>query len=361
MEPMRVLGFIGTLLVIAISLHAGWDPPLAAKYLDARQQEWMDWPPAKAAGGACFSCHTGATYLLARPALRRVLGESRPTAYETALLAGLRARAPLLDASAIKPGFAHEPMASQALGVEAVFAALFLSLADGGTNLDADAHVAFDRLWALQLRQGAARGAWPWFNLDLDPYEMPPSTFYGAALAALAAGNAPAEYRKQPHVQARIADLTAYLAHARESQPLHNRLMLLWASTKLPDAMPAAARQSTIEEVWRKQEADGGWTMESLGPWSPHPGAPVSNGSDSYATGLVAAALEAADVPPGDPKLARAAAWLESHQDRQSGYWAAESMNKQYPPGSMQVRFMRDAATALAALALSERSQPIRK
>jgi hypothetical protein len=29
-------------------------------------------------------------------------------------------------------------------------------------------------------------------------------------------------------------------------------------------------------------------------------------------------------------------------------------MNKQYPEGSMQVQFMRDAATAFAALALSE-------
>ena len=193
---MRILAFIGLSTLVALSLRAGWDPRLAAKYLDARQQEWFAWPPAKATGGTCLSCHTGATYLLARPALRRVLGESRPTPYETGLIEGLRARAGLLDAKEIKRGFAAEPMASQALGVEAVFAALFLSLADsGGAALDADAQKAFDRLWSLQLRQGTARGAWSWFNLDLDPYEMPPSPFYGAALAALAAGNAPAEYR----------------------------------------------------------------------------------------------------------------------------------------------------------------------
>jgi len=355
---MRTLGIIGIFPFVALSVHAGWDPRLAAKYLDTRQQEWFRWPTAKAVtGGTCLSCHTGATYLLARPALRRVLREGRPTPSETELLEGLRARAGLLDANGIERGFAAEPMASQALGVEAVFAALFLSLADsGGAALDADAQKAFDRLWSLQLRQGPARGAWPWFNLDLDPYEMPPSPFYGAALAALAAGNAPAEYRNQPKVQERIAELNAYLARERESQPLHNRLMLLWASSKLPDALPQTARRPAMDEIWRKQEADGGWTIDSLGPWKEHPGAPVSKGSNSYATGLVASVLEAVEVPPADPRLARALAWLEAHQDLRAGYWDASSMNKQYPPGSMQAQFMRDAATALAALALSEAS-----
>src|ERR1035438_1593705 len=109
---------------------------------------------------------------------------------------------------------------------------------------------------------GCRCGAGLSFTLDLDPYEMPNSLFYGAAVAALAAGNAPAEYRKQPKVQQRIAELNAYFARERESQPLHNRLMLLWASTKLPDALPEAARRSTIEEIWRKQEADGGGTIK---------------------------------------------------------------------------------------------------
>src|ERR1017187_4849469 len=312
---MRILTFLGIFPLMALSLCGGWDARLAASYLDARQQEWLRWPPAKATGGTCLSCHTGATYLLARPALRRVLGESRPTSYETGLLEGLRARAGLLEAKEVSPAFAAEPLGSQCLGVEAVFAALFLSLADtGGATLDADAQKGFDRLWSLQLRQGPARGAWPWFNLDLDPYEMPNSLFYGAAVAALAAGNAPAEYRKQPK----------------------------------------AARRSTIEEIWRKQEADGGWTIDSLGPWKKHPGAPVSKASNSYATGLIASVLEAVDVNPADPRLARALALLEPYQGRRGGYWEAGSMNKQYEPGSMQAQFMRDAATAFAALALSE-------
>src|ERR1035438_3741687 len=127
---MRIFTFLGIFPLMALSLCGGWDARLAASYLDARQQEWLRWPPAKATGGTCLSCHTGATYLLARPALRREVGESRPTSYETGLLEGLRARAGLLEAKEVSPAFAAEPLASQRLGVEAVFAALFLSLAD---------------------------------------------------------------------------------------------------------------------------------------------------------------------------------------------------------------------------------------
>ena len=354
--PMRIPGILGILGMAALSLGAAWDPRLAANYLDHREEEWLAWQAAKTVTGAtCISCHTGAPYLLARPALRRVLGEKDPTPGETALLSSLRARVAISDAREIKRGFTAEPMAVQALGVEAVYASLFLTLTDtGGVSLNSDARKAFDRLWTLQNTAGPSRGAWPWFNLGLDPYEMPVSPFYGAALAALAVGSAPAEYRALPAVQQHIAELNAYFARELQSQPLHNRLMLLWASGKLPDALPETARQSMIDEIWRKQEADGGWTIASLGPWDPHPGAPVSPASSSYATGLVASVLQAIKVPPADPGLARALAWLASHQDRQAGYWEAQSMNKVHEPGSMPAQFMRDAATGFAALALSE-------
>src|SRR3989454_2326816 len=71
---------------------ADWNLRLAADYLDGRQKEWLVWPRAKVEGGICVSCHTGVTYLLARPELRRALGESQATAYEQALLEGIHAR-----------------------------------------------------------------------------------------------------------------------------------------------------------------------------------------------------------------------------------------------------------------------------
>jgi hypothetical protein len=332
-----------------------WSPRLAAEYLDSRQKEWFAWPAAKAPGGPCVSCHTGLTYLLARPRLRRALGESEPTSYERGLLDGLRARVEKKSASELSPTV-KEPFASQRFGVESIFSALFLCLQDrGSATLSADAKQAFDRMWSLQSRAAKSKGAWPWFDLDLDPWETPDSAFYGAAIAALAAGSAPPEYRDRPEIRERLVDLTRYLQREQQAQPLHNRLTLLWASSKFPAAMPRAMRRPLVDEILRKQQADGGWTLESLGSWRPHSKAPQSTGSsNSYATGFVAFVLEQAGLARSNPDLARALDWLRSRQNRQFGYWAAESMNKSYEANSMPVGFMQDAATSFAAMALLE-------
>src|SRR5450759_839965 len=136
---------------------ADWNPRLAAQYLDSRQKEWFVWPRANAAAKPCVSCHTGVTYLLARPALGKALGEDTPTVYETGLLASLRSR---MDQK--------EPAAAPGLGVESILAARFLATGE-----------ALERMWALQVREGAAKGAWNWFSLDRDPWEMAESRFYG--------------------------------------------------------------------------------------------------------------------------------------------------------------------------------------
>src|SRR6266700_6184434 len=340
---------ICVIVLAATPCYCGdWSPRLAADYLDSRQKEWFAWPAAKSSGGPCVSCHTGVTYLLVRPSLRRALGESAPTSYERGLLDGLRARVEKKTAVELSPN-AKEPIATQKLGVEAILSALFLALEDSGS---AEARQAFDRLWSLQIQDGKAKGAWPWFDLDLDPWETPDSPFYGAALAALAAGSAPAEYRGQPEVRKHIAALTGYLQREQQAQPLHNRLTLLWASSKLPAALPASARRPLIDEILGKQQADGGWTLESLGAWKPHPKAPVRAGSNSYATGFVAFALEQAGLARSTPALVRALDWLRSHQNRQFGYWTADSLNKPYEAESMPLRFMQDAATSFAVMAL---------
>src|SRR6266853_2730605 len=94
----------GVVLMIAfggMSLAADWSPQRAAQYLDSRQKEWFAWKEAASADGPCVSCHTGMTYLLARPALRQRLGESQPTPYETGLLDRLRAKAGAKPAGAL--------------------------------------------------------------------------------------------------------------------------------------------------------------------------------------------------------------------------------------------------------------------
>jgi squalene-hopene/tetraprenyl-beta-curcumene cyclase len=285
--------------------------------------------------------------LLARPILRQALGEAQATPYEQGLLAGLQARL------AKKKPEGAEPRASQRLGVESILSALFLAR-EGGSTMTAEAKEAFDRMWSVQNREGKAAGSWAWFDLSEDPWEMPDSAYFGAAVAGVAIGYTPAEYRKQPDVRARVKLLAEYLQREQQSQPLHNRLALLWAAAKLPDLLPKDGRKAIIKEVVDRQEADGGWTIQSLGPWKEHSDAPPSVGSNSYATAFSAFVLREAKISRKDPPLAKALDWLRSHQDRASGYWNADSMNKRYAADSMMVQFMRDAATSFAVMALAD-------
>jgi squalene-hopene/tetraprenyl-beta-curcumene cyclase len=220
------------------------------------------------------------------------------------------------------------------LGVESILAARFLGTAD-----------AFDRMWALQIHEGAAKGAWNWFSLDRDPWEMPESRFYGAALAAMAV---PAKDHGRPEAR----ELIAYLRREQAAQPLHNRLMLLWATAGFPEALPAAARRAIVDEVWKKQQADGSWTTDALGPFQAHAKAPRAEGSNAYATAFAAYVMQQAAGDPANPKLARALDWLRAHQNLECGCWQAVSMNEQYESGSMPTKFMADAATSFAVLAL---------
>jgi hypothetical protein len=123
---------------------------------------------------------------------------------------------------------------------------------------------------------------------------------------------------------------------------------MLWAD----NILTTEERNQLITEVLKKQSRDGGWTIDSLGPWAPHPDAPQQlSGSHPYATAFVVYVLRQSGAK-ADGNIARAQRWLSTHQDPRTGAWFAPSMNKKYPEGSMESRFMQDAATAFATLAL---------
>lgn len=338
-----------------------WNPKLAEQYLDSRQKAWVAWPTAMASGVACVSCHTGLPYLVARPALRHALNETGgPTLYEGVLLASMRATVIRTDASDLFHGL-KGPIVDQVYGAQVILSALVLAYDDAQHGrLSPETEVSLKRLWTTQVHDGEDKGAWHWSDFDLDPWETKDAAYYGAALSALATGIAPDGYQARPEIQENIAELKRYLRDGLKSQPLHNRLFLLMASARLRNLLPEADKQAILDEVSKKQQADGGWTLESLGQWKKREKAPASSGSNSYATAVVALALEQAGVAPSDAELARGLTWLRTHQDPESGRWAAESMNHPHDAGSMPALFMSDAATgyATAALLAAERVTP---
>jgi squalene-hopene/tetraprenyl-beta-curcumene cyclase len=353
---------IRTVVVLAFTILPAWcgdwNPKLAEQYLDSRQKEWVAWPHAQESGVACVSCHTGLPYLLARPALRRALGETGPTLYEGVLVAGMRATVLKTDANDLFRGL-KGLIADQVYGAQLVLSAMVLAMDDAQRGrMSPEGEQALQRMWTTQIHSGKDKGAWLWSDFDLDPWETVDSAYYGAALSALATGIAPDGYQARPEIRENIAEMKAYLRDGLQTQPLHNRLFVLWASAKLHDLLTDAEKQAILDEVWKKQQPDGGWTLESLGQWKKRDKAPPISGSNSYATSVVAFTLEEAGVAHSDAGLSRGMAWLRSHQDSQSGRWFAESMNHPHESGSMPALFMTDAATgyATAALLAMERS-----
>ena len=305
-----------------------------------------------------MSCHTALPYGLARPALHRQLDDPRLAAPERILLANVTKRVKLWKE--VEPFYPDQtrglPKSSESRGTESVLNAVILAARDASAGvLSDDARQAFSNMWALQFKAGELKGAWAWLNFHYEPWESNASGYFGAALAAIAAGTAPGNYAAGPEIQEQIKLLREYLQQHADTEHLFNRAMALWASSKLFGVLSPAQRQRIIEAVLAKQRADGGWSMSELGPWKRADSTPLDTSSDGYATGLITHALRSAGVESSDAHVSRALLWLSQNQDRKTGMWSASSLNKQRDPDSEIGKFMSDAATAYAVLALLEK------
>ena len=346
-----------------------WNPRAAAAYLDQRQGWWESWPrAARDHGTVCVSCHTAVPYALVRPELRVTLHENDTTSVERRLVGDVVTRVRAWHE--VKPFYGDttasgRTKAVESRGSEAVLNALILASRDQRAGVtSADAREAFANMFALQETTGDQAGAWPWLDFGLRPWESRTARYYGAALAAIAVGLEPRGYAQSADIQPNMARLRTYLRTQidqsvwtrllrRDDPNVFNRAMLLWASANLPDLISSEERRSIIAALWEAQERDGAWRLASLGHWREPYGVSFDSTGDGYATGLIAYALEQAGTAPNESHLARALAWLAVHQDSATGMWRASSLNKKRDPGSNVGKFMSDAATAYAALALA--------
>jgi squalene-hopene/tetraprenyl-beta-curcumene cyclase len=322
----------------------------------------------------CISCHTVIPYVLARPVLRRLLGEQTPTANETRILETVRSR--VRSHRNKEPFYDHnDDKKVESAGVEAVLNAFVLTHHDADAKAQqpaAETKAAIAQLWEAQ----RSDGAWNWLNFGLEPYEAPDAVFHGATVAAMALGTAAGSLASDDtDGQARLERLRSYLRANVQTQRLFNRTWALLAASRLDGMLTAEERLAIAGELQSRQRPDGGWSLADLGTWrwsrqdapfaAPGETDPVLlSASDGYATGLAVYALRESGLAAGKPAIAHGQAWLRTHQatEASDGAWApwrAYSLNfdREHggPKGEPWRRmFMSDLATAFGVLALTE-------
>src|SRR5437879_1633660 len=345
-------------------ISTSWDQKTAAAYLDQRAAWWMAWPKAARDHETfCVSCHTAVPYAISRPALRRPLAEEAPSANERRLLENVTKRVRLWKE--VAPFYSDADRGAyktvESRGTESVLNALILSSNDAQPGeLSNATRMALENMWAEQQTTGNRKGAWSWLRFANEPWEAGDSDYYGAALAAVAAGTAPGNYLARPEIQNNLKMLREYLNRESAAQPAINRVALLWASAKLPGLLEPEQQKAIFTEILSKQQPDGGWSLSSLvAGWKRNDGTSQEAKSDGYSTGLIAFVLQQVGIPRENPQQKLALAWLTSNQNKTGGFWLAYSLNKNeaHHLTPSTALFMNDAATAYAVLALTEATQ----
>jgi squalene-hopene/tetraprenyl-beta-curcumene cyclase len=372
---------------------ATWDQDKAAKYLDEREKAWFEFQGADRGEGVnkttCISCHSVVPFAVARPALRKLAAVSQPTEHEQKILDRTRKRVAHwkeLDSPRFRLFYDFdEPKKKESWGTEAVLNVLILAFDDqnqGRKTPSDSANQAFVNLWQVQVKDGEKKGSWDWLDFGLEPWESGNARYFGSALAAIAVGTAPGGYtaaaspRRTPGEPSEgdkgVTLLREYLRKHLPEQNLNNRIWVLWASAKLDGVLGKEEQKEIIDQVLAKQQEDGGWRLSSLGgrpALAPSGGPdtgfkriqnpPLDTASDGYATGLILHVLKTAGVAKDHPQVSRGLNWLRANQ-KPSGAWAGISLNKKRDPESTDPgkahvgKFMWDAATAFAVLALAE-------
>jgi hypothetical protein len=337
-----------------------WSPTAAAQYLDSRETWWQSWDRAhKDHGTLCVSCHTQASYALARPVLRSKAGERAPSAPEQVMLASVEKR--VREWKDVQPFYSDAIYGGgkevESRNAESVLNAIILASYDAPNgHLSERTRLAFDNAWTLQSKSGPDAGAWVWQNFDYTPWESRESQYHWAALMGLAVGGAPENYRSDQKIAANLAALRGYLQSHYEAQPLVNKLVAMWAAKYFPGVMTYGQMTTLVDDVNRLQHEDGGWSLAELGTWKRRDNTPLETRSDGYATGLVVLVFEESPITSNKkPHIARGLAWLEANQDKSTGAWPAWSLNKNRDLNSDVGKFMSDAATSYAVLALEDR------
>lgn len=290
----------------------------------------------------CMSCHTNGTYMSVRPALTPKLGKPKDAMRTFAV-----------DTLKQLSGLDRADLKKSTRPAQLIYTAAGLAEWDAHVTgtLSEETKQALALMFEIQLETGT------WGTLDCwPPYES--DAFHEATVAAMAVAAAPGWLTSlsDDHLKAGVARLKNYLQTETPPQD-YGRVLLLWASTRMPDLLTAEKKQELVDLVWKKQQADGGWSIRTFGApeqWGKGNRAAklkaepefASPPSDGHQTGLAIIVLREAGVPANDPRIQKGVAWLLKNQ-RESGRWWTRSLNTDGP------HYITYSGTAFPVRALS--------
>lgn len=309
--------------------------PLALDYLEHGTQAWNT-------QRKCVTCHTNGIYMTARPALSDKLGP--PTEL---------VRQFFVETLTQLEGMEPEKLKQSTRPAQVIYTAAGLAEWDKhvAKQLSPETDRAMKLMFSIQKESGT------WGTLDCwPPYES--DAFHEATVAAMAVAAAPDWLKnlQDEKLTARVEQLRKYL---RTELPPHDysRLLLLWASARMPDLLNSGQQVDLIDMVWKHQREDGGWSIRTFAApeaWGKGNRADrlkaeperANPPSDGHQTGLAIIVLRESGVPASDPRLQKAIGWLKSNQ-RVSGRWWTKSLNTD------SWHFITYSGTAFPILALS--------
>lgn len=290
----------------------------------------------------CVTCHTNGSYMLIRPALSEELGQPPQAMREhfAAALADLAAS----DRDVLKKGTRPAQVIHAAAGLAEWDAHV-------AGRLSPETRQALALMFELQLDSGTWGSADCWPPYESDAYHL-------ATVAAMAVAAAPG-WPEQPDDDAAAKGVERLKNYLRTEPPPHDygRVLLLWASSRMPDLLDSEQKQQLVEMIWRHQRPDGGWSIRTFAApeaWGRGNRAEKLRGepefadppSDGHQTGLAIVVLRSCGTKANDPRLRRAVEWLLANQ-RASGRWWTRSLNTDGQ------HFITYSGTALSLLALS--------